>query len=50
MKYSKLFMMLMLGALVILFLGCSSGPTEKDIVGKWQVLNSQICGWNFSRI
>ena len=36
MKYSRSFVAILLGAWLILFLGCSSGPTEKDIVGKWQ--------------
>jgi hypothetical protein len=36
MKYSKVFTAVLLVALCLAFLSCSSGPTEKDIVGKWQ--------------
>ena len=36
MKYSRVLDMILLGVLVLAFLGCSSGPTEKDVVGKWQ--------------
>jgi hypothetical protein len=36
MKYSKPMKMILLAAVLMLFLGCSSGPTEKDIVGRWQ--------------
>ena len=36
MKYSRAIMMFLLGAFLLAFLSCSSGPTEKDVVGKWQ--------------
>ncbi len=36
MKYSRAIIMLLLGSFLLAFLGCSSGPTEKDVVGKWQ--------------
>jgi hypothetical protein len=36
MKYSRAIIMLLLVSLSLAFLGCSSGPTEKDVVGKWQ--------------
>jgi hypothetical protein len=36
MKYSRAIITLFLGSLLLTFLGCSSGPTEKDVVGKWQ--------------
>jgi hypothetical protein len=36
MKYSRAIITLFLGSLLLTFLGCSSGPAEKDVVGKWQ--------------
>ncbi len=36
MRYSRVITMALLGALILAILGCSSEPTEKDVVGKWQ--------------
>jgi hypothetical protein len=36
MKYSRIFILFLFGALIFASITCSSGPTEKDVVGKWQ--------------
>jgi hypothetical protein len=36
MKYSKAASLLLLGTFFLIFLGCSSGPSDKDIIGRWQ--------------
>ena len=36
MKYFRAIILPLLVSLLFAFLGCSSGPTEKDVVGKWQ--------------
>ena len=36
MKYSRAITILLFVSFLLAFFGCSSGPTEKDVVGKWQ--------------
>jgi hypothetical protein len=36
MKQSKTFLVVLLLVFVVVLSGCSSGPTEKDIIGKWR--------------
>ena len=47
MKPSKSLMLVWLVVLLLAFAGCSSGPSAKDVIGKWHNTKNPVSGWNF---